>query len=122
MSFRLSKTVSTSLLFASGLGLAASPWLFGHIAVEAAALSSKVVAAGLLLVGLAAYVELKDWALRGAVIAALCSFVAPLLLRFEEFAAAAWTHGAAGALALLAALALVRTRPAHAVPERASTG
>jgi hypothetical protein len=65
------------LLFASGLGLAASPRLFGHIGVEATAFRSKVVAARLLLVGLQADGELKHAALRGAVTSALCSFVAP---------------------------------------------
>lgn len=104
------KTASVSLLFASGLGLAAAPWLFGFIGVEAAAFSSKVLAAGLMLVGLGAYVELRDWALRGAIIAALCSFVAPILLGFDDLAAAAWAHGGAGALAIFAAFALLRRR------------
>jgi hypothetical protein len=71
------------LLFASGLGLAASPRLFGHAGVGATAFRSKVVAARLLLVGLEADGELKHAALRGAVTAALCSFVAPILLGLE---------------------------------------
>ncbi len=122
MPFRWNKAASTYLLFASGLALAAAPWLFGHIADQAAAFSSKVLAAGMLLVGLAAYVELKDWALRGAVVVALCSFAAPVLLGFNELAAAAWTHGGAGALAILAAYALLRTRRADASSHPAVQG
>ncbi len=99
-----------SLLFASGVGLAVSPWAFGFIGDQAPAFSSKVVAGGLLLVGLAAYVELRDWVLRGAIIVALCSFVAPILLGFNDLAAATWVHIGAGALAATAAATLLRRR------------
>jgi SPW repeat len=110
------KNLAAALLCVAGLELALAPWAFDYIDMEAAAFSSKVIAAGLLLVALAAYVELREWAIRGAVVAALCSFVAPILLDFDNLAAAAWTYAGAGALALVAALALVGAR--RAAPTR----
>jgi hypothetical protein len=105
--------IAMSLLFASGVGLAVSPWVFGFIGEQAPAFSSKIVSMGLMLVGLAAYVELRDWAFRGAIVTALCSFVAPFLLGFHDLAAAAWVHGAAGAFAVLAAFVLLRAGQAR---------
>lgn len=107
------KNLAAALLCAAGLELAVAPWAFDYIDRETAAFSSKVIAAGLLLVALAAYVELREWAIRGAVVVALCSFVAPILLGFDNLVAAAWTYAGAGGLALGAALALVGTRRAE---------
>lgn len=101
--------LALGLIF-GGLALAATPWLFDFIATESAAFSAKVIAAGLMLIGLGAYVELRDWALRGALAAAIVCFVAPVLLGFEELAAAAWAHGAAGLIALAAGGALLWSR------------
>jgi hypothetical membrane protein len=110
-------------LIMGGLVLAASPWLFDFAGAEPAIFSAKVIAAGLMLVGLGAYVELRDWARRGAIVAALACFAAPVLLGFEELAAAAWSHGAAGLIAVAAAGALLWSRRragrGAGLPERA---
>jgi hypothetical protein len=108
MSNMSNKNVAALTLMSAGFALAVSPWLLDFFASEAPTFSAKVIGAGLALVGLAAYVELRDWALRGVFVAALCSFLAPVLLGFHGMAGAAWMHGVAGAIAILTALALLR--------------
>ena len=102
--FREAKDGLAGTLLLIGLGLLASPWLFGFDGATAPMLSATVIGLGFLMLFLAAAVEIIDWAARGSLALGAWALVAPFLFGFHGIEAALWTHVAAGVLGMFVSL------------------
>ncbi len=95
----LNKNHVVAVLGVAGLGLLVSPWTFGFSHLAAPTISACILGAALLLVLMAAFVEILDWAGRGATALGAWSLVAPFAFGFHHIQEAVSSHVAAGVIA-----------------------
>lgn len=99
------KTILMLTMVAAGLGLLATPVLAGLPYPSAIALSSGIIGAVMVLVGIGFGYGSLEWWSRFAVGIATWTLVAPMLLGFYENGAGFWAHIAAGLVSLLSGVA-----------------
>ena len=87
-----------------GALLAASPWLLGFGGHSGAVASASIIAALLMLLGLASSREVRDWSISGALTLGAWSMIAPLLLGFGRVDSAFSAHLIAGFAAMALAV------------------
>ena len=104
---RLNERTFGGALLLSGLGLAASPWLFGYASETAPLVTASILGVALAGLAFAAAVGRIEWTARGAMGTAAFALVAPLLFGLQPLAAALWSHWTAGLAAMLVAVAEV---------------
>ena len=102
---RLEKNKLAATLLLTGFGLAGSPWLLGFSSEKGAMVSALVIGTALLLLSLAAAVDIVDWASRGALAVGAWSLVVPIIFAFHENLAALCVHLLSGLVAMLASIA-----------------
>jgi hypothetical protein len=117
MSEKRDKNAFAGALLLIALVLFASPWLAGFGDDVTPAASAGVLGAAFVLLAFAAYVELVDWAARGAIGVGAWAMVAPVVLGFHADDAALWSHLVAGAFGVMAGVGghdlLNRNPPEH---------
>ncbi len=91
-----------ALMIAAGLGLLATPGLFGLPYPSPPALSSGVLGAVMTLVGIGLGYGSLEWWSRFALGVGTWTLVAPMLLGFYDGGVAFWAHMAAGLAGLIA--------------------
>ena len=101
----LDRTALMVAMVAAGLGLLMTPAVFGVEYPSAAVLSSGVLGAVMVLVGIGVGYGSLEWWARFALGIATWTFVAPMVLGFYEGGAAFWAHMAAGFIGLVSGVA-----------------
>ena len=99
------RTVLMLAMVAAGLGILATPVLTGLTYPSAAVLSSGIIGAVMMLVGIGLGYGSLEWWSRIAVGIATWTLVAPMLLGFYEGGAGFWAHMAAGLVSLVSGVA-----------------
>lgn len=101
----LNKTALMIAMVAAGLGLLSTPVVFGLSYPPAVVISSSVLGAVMMLVGIGLGYGSLDWWSRFAVGIATWTLIAPMLLGFYRGGAGFWAHMAAGLVGLASGVA-----------------